>query len=113
MKKSIILLLAITASFAGMAQVGKTEKTAVKIAVTKKGQYSCPMHPNEVSNKPGVCSICGTDLTKSKKEQMKMGVMKMYSCPMHPGETFDKPGKCATCGMDMTVVKTKAKIKKG
>ena len=113
MKKSIILLLAITASFAGMAQESKTEKNAVKTATVQKGRYSCPMHPNEVSNMPGKCATCGMDLTKSKKEQMKMGVMKMYSCPMHPGETFDKPGKCATCGMDMTVVKTKAKIKKG
>ena len=70
------------------------------------------MHPNEVSNKPGKCSECGMDLTKSKKEQMKMEVMKMYACPMHPNETFDKPGKCASCGMNMTEVKTKTKAKK-
>ena len=113
MKKVIIVLIAITASFAGMAQESKTEKNTAKTTTVQKGTYSCPMHPNEVSNKPGKCSTCGMDLTKSKKEQMKMEVMKMYACPMHPNQTFDKPGKCADCGMDMTVVKTKTKAKKG
>lgn len=42
------------------------------------------------------------DLTKSKKEQMKMEVMKMYTCPMHPDVTSDKPGKCSKCGMELT-----------
>ena len=109
MKKAIILLMAVTASFVGMAQKSKTEKNTIDTVAVQKGKYSCPMHPNEVSNKPGKCSVCGMDLTRSKKEQMKMEVMKMYACPMHPNQTFDKQGKCAICGMDMTIVKTKAK----
>ena len=113
MKKVIIVLMAMAISFSGIAQKSKTEKNAVEKGAKQKGKYSCPMHPNEVSNKPGKCATCGMDLTKSKKEQMKMEVMKMYACPMHPNETFDKPGKCASCGMDMTVVKTKTKAKKG
>jgi len=24
--------------------------------------YVCPMHPDETSDKPGTCSICGMDL---------------------------------------------------
>ena len=63
--------------------------------------YSCPMHPDVKSDKPGKCSKCGMDLIKSKKEQMKMEVMKMYSCPMHPEVTGDKPGKCTKCNMDL------------
>ena len=27
--------------------------------------YQCPMHPEEVSNKPGQCSKCGMDLEKA------------------------------------------------
>ncbi|MEP7255505.1 MAG: heavy metal-binding domain-containing protein, partial [Ferruginibacter sp.] len=45
--------------------------------------YSCPMHADVTSDKPGKCSKCGMDLTKSKKTEMKMEAMKMYSCPMH------------------------------
>jgi P-type Cu+ transporter len=28
----------------------------------KKGQYTCPMHPEIVTNEPGSCPICGMDL---------------------------------------------------
>ena len=104
--------MAVTASFAGIAQESKTEKNTAKTTNVQIGKYSCSMHPNEVSNKPGKCATCGMDLTKSKKEQMKIEVMKMYACSMHPNKTFDKPGKCASCGMDMSVVKTKVKAKK-
>jgi len=68
---------------------------------TDKMKYSCPMHPEVTSDKPGKCSKCGMDLVLSKKDHMKMGPMKMYSCPMHPGVTSDKPGKCAKCGMEL------------
>ncbi len=113
MKKVIIILIAITTAFAGFAQTGKNKMPAKKAAVTQQVKYTCPMHPNVTSDKPRKCSECGMDLTKSKKEQMKMEVMKMYACPMHPDVTSDKPGKCSQCNMDMTEVKKKPKIKKG
>lgn len=68
--------------------------------------YTCPMHPDVMSNKPGKCPKCGMTLTASKKEQMKMEVMKIYTCPMHPDVTSDKPGKCSKCGMDLVEKKT-------
>ena len=70
------------------------------------------MHPEVVSYKQGKCSECGMDLVLSKKEQMKMDVMKLYTCPMHKNITSDKPGKCNKCGMDLTEVKSKSKTKK-
>ena len=30
----------------------------------KAAQYSCPMHPNEVSDQPGKCPKCGMALVK-------------------------------------------------
>jgi hypothetical protein len=63
--------------------------------------YSCPKHPDVVSNKPGKCPKCGTELNRSPKEKMKMEVMKMYSCPMHADVRSDKPGKCPKCGIAM------------
>jgi periplasmic mercuric ion binding protein len=71
----------------------ETEKTAAA--------YCCSMHPDVTSDAPGKCSKCGMDLTKSKKEQMKMEVMKIYICPMHSDVTYDAPGKCTKCGMDL------------
>jgi hypothetical protein len=41
----------------GLVKV-KTKPTAKKIV------YTCPMHPEVVSDKPGVCSKCGMALVK-------------------------------------------------
>jgi hypothetical protein len=81
----------------------------MKMGVMK--MYTCPMHPDVTSDKPGKCSKCGMDLNMTSKEKMKMGVMKMYTCPMHPEVTSDKPGKCSKCNMDLTKAKEKTKIK--
>ena len=40
--------------------------------------YQCPMHPEEVSNKPGSCPQCGMDLEKKKVlERTLMSEVKM------------------------------------
>ena len=109
MKKVTIILLVIMTSFASFAQkskagVNKENNTAVT-------SYSCPMHPDVISNKAGKCTICGSNLVLSPKEKMKMSVMKIYTCPMHPDVESDKNGKCPKCGMDMVVKKKVAKLK--
>ena len=68
---------------------------------TEKVQYTCPMHPEVMMDEFGKCPKCGSDLTKSTKEQMKMDVMKTYTCPMHSDATSNKPDKCPKCSMDM------------
>ena len=108
MKRLIILMLLAVSStliFAqtkGQSKPKKEHSTAIAI-------YTCPMHPEVTSSKPGKCPKCGTDLTLSKKEQMKMEVMKIYTCPMHPEVTSDKPGKCPKCGMALEEKKDKKK----
>jgi len=59
-------------------QVGSQHQTTVglsyrfftKNSIIKKlegtGKYYCPMHPEEVSDKPGKCPKCGMDLEKAK-----------------------------------------------
>jgi len=34
----------------------------------KDKKYKCPMHPEEISDKPGKCSKCGMYLIKNKNE---------------------------------------------
>ena len=113
MKKMLFLTTAfIISSMTIFAQ----EKAGKKDTATHVTLYTCPMHPDVTSDKPGKCPKCGMDLTLSKKEQMKMEVMKLYTCPMHPDVVSDKPGKCPKCGMEMTQKKTspgkKMKMKK-
>ena len=111
MKKIILVVFAVVAALTTFAQKDKMHKADTATAV--KAKYCCAMHPEVTSNKPGKCTKCGMMLTKTKKEQMKMEVMKTYSCPMHPDVTSDKPGKCTKCGMDLTEVKAKIKTKRG
>lgn len=33
--------------------------------ITQKGNYTCPMHPKVVQDKPGICPECGMGLTKN------------------------------------------------
>ena len=87
----MLMMAALTIfSVALFAQDKTKQKSKMKMEQMK---YSCPMHPEVTSNKPGKCSKCGMDLTKSKNMKMKMEGMKMYNCPMHPEVSSDKPGK--------------------
>jgi transcription initiation factor IIE alpha subunit len=98
MKKMIVLTTAfLIASVAIFAQ----DTTGKKDTTQQPAVYTCSMHPDVKSDKPGKCPKCGMDLVLSKKEQMKMEVMKIYTCSMHPDVTSDKPGKCPKCGMDL------------
>ena len=113
MKKLIILFVTIAASFATFAQTGIDTMSKYKTDTLVQAKYTCPMHPDQTSDKPGTCPKCGTVLVLSqnlsKKEQFKKQEVKIkneatvYVCPMHPDQTSDKPGKCAKCGTDMVL----------
>lgn len=90
--------------FAQAPATGAVKKHTHK---AEKTMYTCSMHPEVKSDKPGKCPKCGMDLVKVKKEKSKPTAMKMYSCSMHPEITSDKPGKCSKCGMDLVEVKKK------
>jgi len=81
MKKIIILFFVLTASTAVFAQKSKAVPPQADSATQAK--YTCSMHPDVVSNKPGKCPKCNMPLT-SVKEQMKQQVTHTYICPMHP-----------------------------
>lgn len=88
--------------------------------MTKKEQarqtYTCPMHPEIHTTKPGNCPKCGMKLVKEtsktpiapaiKKNDEKQTVKKpatsaAYTCPMHPEIHSAKPGNCPKCGMKL------------
>ena len=95
----------------------------------KKQKYTCPMHPEVITDHPGNCPKCGMKLVplKEKKRRTsnvqhstsKVGAidpnrpgvagreMQKYTCLMHPEVIMDHPGKCPKCGMKLVPVSGK------
>jgi P-type Cu+ transporter len=76
---------------AGLVSLGPSKKASVP------GQYTCPMHPEVLSGKPGACPKCGMAL--EPVEPSTPTERTEYTCPMHPQIVRDGPGTCPICGM--------------
>ncbi|MCU7548190.1 Mut7-C RNAse domain-containing protein [Chitinophagaceae bacterium LB-8] len=113
MKKIIIMITILLSAQVMLAQAGNNVVKGKNVpAPTVQAKYTCPMHPEVVSNVTGRCPKCNAPLTQSKKEAMKMSEMKLYICPMHPDVKSDKPGTCPKCGMSLAKQKVDKKQKK-
>lgn len=91
--------------------------------VHTKAVYTCPMHPNYISDKPGECPICGMTLVPAEEEKVasqhqetpvsqdtgketptkKERKVLYWVAPMDPSYRSDKPGK-SPMGMDLIPV---------
>ncbi|MFZ2322882.1 MAG: efflux RND transporter periplasmic adaptor subunit [Ignavibacteriaceae bacterium] len=77
-----------------------------EIASQEKQLYTCGMHPEIVSDEPGLCPICEMQLVPIKnKNQKSSGERKIiyWRAPMDPNEVYDAPGK-SKMGMDLVPV---------
>ena len=81
MKKLIIVLVALSATFASFAQTGKDTTHHGKTKAPAAVKYTCPMHPEVVMDKPGKCPKCGMTLVV-KKTTDKMPMHKMDTTKM-------------------------------
>jgi membrane fusion protein, copper/silver efflux system len=122
MKIHINLLLLITLTFSAIF-VGCSPGTRKSTLPPDVQYYTCSMHPQIKSDKPGSCPICGMTLSPirksaEKKEQAQPNVqppkIESYTCPMHPQIHAPQMGPCPLCGMDLVPVyeKPNAKVDK-
>ena len=88
--KKLIILASSMLLFIGFA-VAQTVNPATKSGIS----YTCSMHPEITSDKPGACPKCNMDLVQKANVQ--------FTCPMHPEVISDSPGKCPKCKMDLVV----------
>ncbi len=86
--------MAVFAIFTITANGNTLNQAQAEQAETKKVVYTCSMHPEVISDKPGNCSKCGMELEKKivvkndlvKKETVKIDSTKMNHskcCTMH------------------------------
>jgi|HubBroStandDraft_3_1064219.scaffolds.fasta_scaffold186235_1 hypothetical protein len=104
MKKLIILLFVLTGVTYSFAQTSKPKMPDSKLDSSAKYLYTCTMHPEVITDKPGKCPKCGMTLVKKK-------VDKVYTCTMHPEVISDKPGNCPKCGMKLVEKKSTSPMK--
>jgi hypothetical protein len=65
-KAFLILVFAVSTAMVFNACSGNTTKTTEQ---TAKVEYTCPMHPEVIQDKPGKCPKCSMDLVEKKVEQ--------------------------------------------
>ncbi|MBC7979182.1 MAG: hypothetical protein H7Y36_01305 [Armatimonadetes bacterium] len=71
----------------------------VATSTAAPGQYTCPMHPEVISDSPGECPKCGMAL--EQVTPLRVDAVTIYTCPMHPEIEQDHPGDCPKCGMPL------------
>ena len=76
------------------------QKVDEKHSTLKGQEYSCPMHAEIISDKPGDCPKCGMTLTPVQTKGPS-AQKQIYTCPMHPEIEQDHAGDCPKCGMTL------------
>ena len=79
MKKSMLFISIFFISVTGFSQIETSQTKTGNVDTVKQVIYSCSMHPEIQSNKPGNCPKCGMQLVE-KSKLSNSGNMKM----MHP-----------------------------
>jgi len=77
----------------GGSLVEKEKPAATPKAVERK-IYVCEQHPEEVFDKPGVCTKPGCERMPLEERTVAPGSKVVYTCPVHPEIVSDKPGLC-------------------
>jgi hypothetical protein len=70
---AVVVLFSVTTVFGADLHTGKSVADSAKKAKSTKIMYTCPMHPDVLSDKPGKCPKpnCGMTLVKKSDPKKK------------------------------------------
>lgn len=77
MLMAIAILFSVATVFAADTHSGSMTADTTKKVKPAKVQYTCTMHPEVLSDKPGKCPKCGMTLVKKEPAKKKAEKMKM------------------------------------
>jgi Cu(I)/Ag(I) efflux system membrane fusion protein/cobalt-zinc-cadmium efflux system membrane fusion protein len=98
----LVIAIAVTGYFIFFNKSGSDDISSFE----EKQLYTCGMHPEIISDEPGLCPICEMNLTPIKNGNTKnSGEKKIlyWRAPMDPNEIYNEPGK-SKMGMDLVPV---------
>lgn len=102
MKRILFALVAATALLGGGALIAR-RAAGTPPAAAPAVRYQCPMHPEIVSDHPGVCPICQMNLQRVDEATPASHRLLFYRHPMRPDVTSPTPAK-DEMGMDYVPV---------
>ena len=106
MKKKLIIIIAIAVVILVPVYFLFITGGSSEVLLEEKQLYTCGMHPEIISDEPGLCPICEMILTPIKSSNQKLsGESKIiyWRAPMDPNEIYDAPGK-SKIGMNLIPV---------
>jgi rubrerythrin len=101
--KCVVSMMLMAVLMGGVGAAGVLADETKKDASVAATVYTCPMHPEVISDKPGKCPKCGMNLVPvsapvTKKTKKVIKKTNKYVCVACDGEISDKPGECHKCG---------------
>lgn len=69
MKRIVLSLAVIAATLTIVSCANGADAETTQSQSLEKEQYTCPMHPEVLSDKPGACPKCGMNLEKVEKHE--------------------------------------------